>query len=179
MQRTIVLAIAGAAAVAALASGCGSGGSNDGSGASGKNTSASASGAAQSGAEQSGAAGQNGMSGPDSAAGKQVTAAIEQAAQQSPLKFEPEKAELTGQAKEGLKGIAKAMQGNEVKLKVATHAGYSDAAKSKQLSEQRAEAITTALESDGVVKDRVQSEPTGNEKAQGEQALDTQLSVAS
>jgi len=180
MQRTIVLAIAGAAAVAALASGCGS---DSGSGASGQqNTSASASGAAQSGAgkpgaEQSGAAGQNGGSGPDSPAGKQVTAAIQQAAQQSPLKFEPEKAELTGQAKEGLKGVAKALQGNDVKLKVATHAGYGDAGKSKKLSEERAQAITTALEADGVAKDRVQSEATGSEQAQGAQALDTQLSV--
>ncbi|MGW7539171.1 OmpA family protein [Amycolatopsis sp. NPDC054798] len=193
MQRALVKAVVGAAAVVALVSACGSGGSNDssGSGASGQNT-AQSSGAAQSGdagqngasgqngaPDQNGASGQNGAAGQNGPAAQQVTAAIQQAAQASPIKFEPEKAELTGKAKEGLAAIAKAMQGNEVKLKVETHAGYPDAEKAKQLAEQRAQAIATALEGDGVAKDRVQSEPSGNEKAQGDQALDTQLSVAS
>ncbi|MFD2473119.1 OmpA family protein [Amycolatopsis silviterrae] len=184
MQRALVKAVVGAAAVIALVSACGSGGSNDssGSGASGQNT-AQSSGAGQSGdAGQNGASGQNGAdgaNGQNGPAAQQVTAAIQQAAQASPIKFEPEKAELTAKAKEGLAAIAKAMQGNDVKLKVETHAGYPDAEKAKKLSEERAQAITTALEGDGVAKDRVQAEPSGSEKAQGEQALDTQLSVAS
>lgn len=189
MQRALVKAVVGAAAVVALVSACGSGGSNDssGSGASGQNTAQSSaaaqpSGAAQSGqngaGDQNGASGQNGAAGQNGPAAQAVTAAIQQASQASPIKFEAEKAELTGQAKEGLAAIAKAMKGNDVKLKVVTHAGYQDAEKAKQLSEQRAQAITTALEADGVAKDRVQSEPSGSEKAQGEQALETQLSVA-
>ncbi|GAB3364087.1 OmpA family protein [Amycolatopsis echigonensis] len=187
MQRALVKAVVGAAAVIALVSACGSGGSNtsSGSGASGQNTAQSSGAAQPSGAAQSGEAGQNGASGQNGAPGQNspaaqaVTAAIQQASQASPIKFEPEKAELTGQAKEGLAAIAKAMQGNDVKLKVETHAGYPDAEKAKKLSEQRAEAITSALEADGVAKDRVQAEPSGSEKAQGDQALDTQLSVAS
>ncbi|GAA1028557.1 MULTISPECIES: OmpA family protein [Amycolatopsis] len=184
MQRALVKAVVGAAAVVALVSACGSGGSNDssGSGASGQNT-AQSSGAAQSGeagaSGQNGAPGQNGAAGQNGPAAQAVTAAIQQASQASPIKFEPEKAELTSQAKEGLTAIAKAMQGNDVKLKVETHAGYPDAEKAKKLSEERAQAISTALEGDGVAKDRVQAEPTGSEKAQGEQALDTQLTVAS
>ncbi|MFB9926657.1 OmpA family protein [Amycolatopsis halotolerans] len=179
MQRALVKAVVGAAAVVALVSACGSGGSNDssGSGASGQNT-AQSSGAAQSG--EAGASGQNGAPGQNGGpAAQAVTAAIQQASQASPIKFEPEKAELTSQAKEGLSAIAKAMQGNDVKLKVETHAGYPDAEKAKKLSEERAQAISTALEGDGVAKDRVQAEPSGSEKAQGEQALDTQLTVAS
>ncbi|MFE3171178.1 OmpA family protein [Amycolatopsis sp. NPDC059090] len=184
MQRALVKAVVGAAAVVALVSACGSGGSNDssGSGASGQNT-AQSSGAAQSGeagaSGQNGAPGQNGAAGQNGPAAQAVTAAIQQASQASPIKFEPEKAELTSQAKEGLAAIAKAMQGNDVKLKVETHAGYPDAEKAKKLSEERAQAISTALEGDGVAKDRVQAEPTGSEKAQGDQALDTQLTVAS
>ncbi|MGV9298168.1 MULTISPECIES: OmpA family protein [Amycolatopsis] len=188
MQRALVKAVVGAAAVIALVSACGSGGSNDssGSGASGQNTAQSSGAAQPSGAAQSGENGQNGASGQNGAPGQNggpaaqaVTAAIQQASQASPIKFEPEKAELTSQAKEGLAAIAKAMQGNDVKLKVETHAGYPDAEKAKKLSEERAQAISTALEGDGVAKDRVQAEPSGSEKAQGEQALDTQLTVAS
>ncbi|WP_116199884.1 OmpA family protein [Amycolatopsis circi] len=189
MQRALVKAVVGAAAVVALVSACGSGGSNDssGSGASGQN-SAQSSGAAQSGQNgasgqnaasgENGAPGQNGAAGQNGPAAQAVTAAIQQASQASPIKFEPEKAELTGKAKEGLAAVAKAMQGNDVKLKVVTHAGYPDADKAKKLSEERAQAISTALESDGVAKDRVQSEPSGSENAQGDQALETQLSVA-
>ncbi|WP_037819754.1 OmpA family protein [Amycolatopsis sp. La24] len=189
MQRALVKAVVGAAAVVALVSACGSGGSNDssGSGASGQNTAQSSGAAQPSGANQSGDAGQNGASGQNGAPGQNaggpaaqaVTAAIQQASQASPIKFEPEKAELTAKAKEGLAAIAKAMQGNDVKLKVETHAGYPDADKAKKLSEERAQAISTALEGDGVAKDRIQAEPSGSEKAQGDQALDTQLSVAS
>lgn len=71
-----------------------------------------------------------------------------------------------------------AQQGNQVKISVATHAGYPDADQAKTLSEKRAEAISSALEGLGVSKDRVARDATGNEEAQGDQALDTQISVA-
>ncbi|MFD9961522.1 OmpA family protein [Amycolatopsis sp. NPDC058986] len=168
MRRTIVQAVAGAAVVAATVTACGSGDSNGSNGASGSSA------AASSGAGAPSSAGQGAANG---AAG-QVNSAIEQALQQSPLTFEPQKADLTDKGKQTLDQIAKALQGNDVKITVATHAGYPDAQQAKTLSEKRAQAIATDLEGHGVAKDRVKEEATGNEKAQGDQALNTQISVA-
>ncbi|MEV4142580.1 OmpA family protein [Amycolatopsis sp. NPDC049691] len=65
------------------------------------------------------------------------------------------------QATQALGEIAKALQGNQVKISVATHAGYPDADQAKALSEKRAEAISSALEGLGVSKDRVARDATG------------------
>ncbi|WP_284742347.1 OmpA family protein [Amycolatopsis sp. RTGN1] len=172
MRRTIVQTAAGVAIVAGLVTGCGSDGTNN-TASSGPDLSSSGGVAASSGAADPSSQGQ-------SAGGttQQVTASIEQALQQSPITFEPEKADLTAQATQTLGEIAKALQGNAVKISVATHAGYPDTEKAKTLSEKRAEAITSALEGLGVAKDRVAQDATGNEKAQGDQALNTQISVA-
>jgi peptidoglycan-associated lipoprotein len=169
MRRTIVQTVTGVAIVAGLVGACGSEGSTGAAGASGA-TAASSSGAAVS-SPDAGASSAPGQGVGDAA--QHVTAAL----QQAPVTFEPEKADLTAPAKQVLEQIAKAMQGNDVKLDVATHAGYPDAAKAKTLSEQRADAIATTLEGLGVAKDRVQTDATGNEKAQGDQALNTQISV--
>lgn len=160
MRSTIVRAAAGAVIVASLITACGSGGTAN-TASSGPDLSSS-SGAAAS---------------PEDVA-QQVSTSIEQALQRSPVTFEPEKAELTAQATQTLGEIAKALQGNAVKISVATHAGYPDAEKAKTLSEKRAEAIASALKGFGVPEDRVAEDATGNEKAQGDQALDTQISVA-
>jgi peptidoglycan-associated lipoprotein len=173
MRRTIVQTVTGVAIVAGLVGACGSEGSTGAAGASGANA-ASSSGAAVS-SPDAGASSAPGQGVGDAA--QHVTAALQQALQQAPVTFEPEKADLTAPAKQVLEQIAKAMQGNDVKLDVATHAGYPDAAKAKTLSEQRADAIATTLEGLGVAKDRVQTDATGNEKAQGDQALNTQISV--
>lgn len=165
MRRKIALTVAGAAIVASLAGGCGSedsGGSND---AATNGATAPSPGAGDMAQAQGGAA-------------QQVTTAIDQALQKAPVTFTPENAELTAEGKQTIEQIAKAMGGNDVKINVATHAGYPDAAKSKELSEKRAEAITSAFEGAGVAADRVHTEASGNEKAQNEQALDTQISVA-
>ncbi|AXB41350.1 hypothetical protein A4R43_01460 [Amycolatopsis albispora] len=179
MRRKIALTVAGAAMVAGLAGACGS---EDSSGSSGANDAASPSGAAApspgAGDAPAPAPGEGDPAQAQGGPAQQVTTAIEQALQKAPVTFTPENAELTAEAKQSLEQIAKAMQGNEVKIKVATHAGYPDAAKAKELSEKRAEAITSAFEGFGVSKDRVQAEATGNEKAQDEQALQTQISVA-
>lgn len=111
-------------------------------------------------------------------AAQQVTASIEQTSRQSPITFEPEKAELTAPATQALGQIAKALQGNDVRISVFTHAGYPDAEKATTLSEKRAEVITSALERLGVSKERVAQDATGNQKARGDQALNTQISVA-
>jgi peptidoglycan-associated lipoprotein len=163
MRGTIVRTVIGAVVVAGLVTACGSDGSTGATGGSG---------ATSPGAGASSAPGQGAND-----AVQQATTAIQQALQQSPITFEPEKAELTASAKQTLDQIAKALQGNDVKLSVGTHAGYADAAKAKTLSEQRADAIATTLEGLGVAKDRVKTEATGNEKAQGDQALATQISV--
>ncbi|MFE0028363.1 OmpA family protein [Amycolatopsis sp. NPDC059021] len=167
MRRTIVQAVAGAAVVAAAVTACGSGDSNSSSGS-------SSSSAAPPGAGAPSSAGQGAANG----AVGQVNSAIEQALQQSPLTFEPQKADLTDKGKQTVTQIAKALQGNDVKITVATHAGYPDAQQAKTLSEKRAQAIASDLEGQGVAKDRVKQEATGNEKAQGDQALNTQISVA-
>ncbi|MFI7121272.1 OmpA family protein [Amycolatopsis sp. NPDC049868] len=169
MRRTIARTVTGVAIVAGLVAACGSEGENGAAGSSGTNGTASSA----AGAPSSGDAGQAGGE-----AAQKVTAAIQQALQQSPITFTTESAELSEKSKTTLGEIAKAMQGNDVKIAVATHAGYPDAEKSKALSEKRAEAIAAALEGAGVAKDRVKTEATGNEKAQGDKALDTQITVA-
>jgi peptidoglycan-associated lipoprotein len=172
MRSTIVWAAGVVTIVASLLTACGSGGTTD-TASSGPNLASSSGVAASSGAVAPSSQGQGAGN-----AAQQVTTSIEQALQRAPITFEPEKAELTAQATQTLGEIAKALQGNDVKISVATHAGYPDAEKAKTLSEKRAEAITTALEGLGVPKDRVAQDATGNEKAQGDQALNTQISVA-
>ncbi|GAA3524893.1 hypothetical protein GCM10022222_04440 [Amycolatopsis ultiminotia] len=174
MHKTLVQAVTGAALVAALVTACGSGGSDssDSSGSSGQNTAAPSSSGA-------GASGDNAQGGADDQAVQQANTAIQQATQQAPITFTTEKTELTAESKQTLAAIAKALQGNAVKLKVETHAGYSDAQQSKELSEKRAQAISSELEQAGLGKDRIQTEATGNEKAQGAQALETQFSATS
>ncbi|WP_233611736.1 OmpA family protein [Amycolatopsis sp. WAC 01376] len=181
MRRTIVRTVTGVAIVAGLVTACGSEGENGANGASGANGTASSAAAASSpgaGAPASSGAGTGDAGQAGGEAAQKVTAAIQQAQQQSPITFTTESAELSEKSKTALGEIAKAMQGNDVKITVATHAGYPDAEKSKALSEKRAEAITAALEGAGVAKDRVKTEATGNEKAQGDQALNTQITVA-
>ncbi|MFC4079199.1 OmpA family protein [Amycolatopsis samaneae] len=163
----------GAAVVIATVTACGSGDSNGSGGSSSAAAPPGGSGTSSAAGAPS-SAGQGAMNG---AAG-QVNSAIEQALQQSPVTFEPQKADLTDKAKQTLEQIAKAMQGNDVKITVATHAGYPDAQQAKTLSEKRAQAIASALETHGVAKDRVKEDATGSEKAQGDQALNTQISVA-
>ncbi|SFW86248.1 OmpA family protein [Amycolatopsis australiensis] len=167
MRSNIVQTAAGAAIVACLVTACGS----DGTAGSG----------ASAGPDLSSSSGTAAPQPPGQGAGdaaRQVSASIEQALQQAPITFAPEKADLPAQATQALGQIAKALQGNSVKISVATHAGYPDAGKAKTLSEKRAEAITSALEGLGVGKDRVVQDASGNEKAQGAEALDTQISVA-
>ncbi|MEU9692319.1 OmpA family protein [Amycolatopsis japonica] len=181
MRRTIARTVTGVAIVAGLVAACGSEGENGAAGSSGTNgTASSAAGAPSSGADASASSGAGtgdaGQAGGEAA--QKVTAAIQQALQQSPITFTTESAELSEKSKSALGEIAKAMQGNDVKIAVATHAGYPDAEKSKALSEKRAEAIAAALEGAGVAKDRVKTAATGNEKAQGDKALDTQITVA-
>ncbi|MGW4524735.1 OmpA family protein [Amycolatopsis sp. NPDC004378] len=171
MRSTIARTAAGMAIVACSVTACGSGGTGS-TASSGPDLSSSGGTASSSGA---GAPNSPGQGAGDAA--QQVTASIAQALQQSPITFTPEKAELTAQASQALGEIAKALQGNQVKISVATHAGYPDADKAKTLSEKRAEAIASALEGLGVGKDRVAQDASGNEKAQGDQALDTQISV--
>ncbi|MBE1574238.1 OmpA family protein [Amycolatopsis roodepoortensis] len=181
MRRKIARTVTGVAIVAGLVAACGSEGENGAAGTSGANGTASSAAAASSsgaGAPASSGAGTGDAGQAGGEAAQKVTAAIQQALQQSPITFTTESAELTEKSKTALGEIAKAMQGNDVKITVATHAGYPDAEKSKALSEKRAEAITAALEAAGVAKDRVKTEATGNEKAQGDQALDTQITVA-
>ncbi|WP_410631147.1 OmpA family protein [Amycolatopsis sp. cmx-4-83] len=171
MRSTIARTAAGMAIVASLATACGSGGTTN-TASSGPDLGSSSGAAASAGADA--------PSSPRQGAGdatQQATSSIEQALQRSPIAFEPEQAELTAQATQTLGEIAKALQGNTVKISVATHAGYPDADKAKTLSVKRAEAITSALEGLGVPKDRVTQDATGNEKAQGDQALATQISV--
>ncbi|WP_228709138.1 OmpA family protein [Amycolatopsis keratiniphila] len=179
MRRTIARTVTGVAIVAGLVAACGSEGENGAAGSSGTNgTASSAAGAPSSGAPASSGTGTGDAGQAGGEAAQKVTAAIQQALQQSPITFTTESAELSEKSKTALGEIAKAMQGNDVKIAVATHAGYPDAEKSKALSEKRAEAITAALEAAGVAKDRVKTEATGNEKAQGDKALDTQITVA-
>ncbi|MFI6306667.1 OmpA family protein [Amycolatopsis thailandensis] len=169
------------AIVAGLVAACGSEGENGAAGTNGANGNASSAPAASSsgtGADTSSGAGTGDAGQAGGEAAQKVTAAIQQALQQSPVMFTTESAELSEKSKSALGEIAKAMQGNDVKIAVATHAGYPDAEKSKALSEKRAEAIGAAFEGAGVAKDRVKSEATGNEKAQGDKALDTQITVA-
>lgn len=178
MRRNIARTVTGVAIVAGLVAACGSESENGAAGTSGANGTASSAAAAPSSGDgaQASSGADAGQAGGEAA--QKVTAAIQQALQQSPITFTTESAELSEKSKAALGEIAKGMQGNDVKIMVATHAGYPDAEKSKALSEKRAEAITTALEGAGVAKDRVKTEATGNEKAQGDKALATQITVA-
>lgn len=183
MRRTIVQAVAGATMIVALVAGCGSGDSNDSAGENGSASASSGAGASGTGTGASDGAGASAgaadaSTGALSGDAAKVSDVITQATQAAPVSFTPESAELSDSAKQTLKTIADAMQGNDVKLTVSTSAGYPDAAKAKTLSEQRAQAIVAAFQEYGVAADRITTQATGTEKAQGDQALQTQIAVA-
>lgn len=185
MRRSVVQTVCGVAFAAALIAGCEAGGSNGSAGSESVAPSSVASveagdagAAGKSGsASASGAAGEDGAAGGE-AAPEQVSSAIEKATQASPIEFQSESAELTAEAQQGLEQIASAMQGNDVRIKVSTSAGYENADEAMALSEKRAQAIKSALEDYGVAADRIETEATGNETKQGVDALTTQISVA-
>lgn len=179
----------GAAFIMALVAGCESG---DGNGSAGSEASVpSTVSSATSAPEESGAARESGTPGDGSASGEesgtgtagdgsaeQVGETIEQAMMDGPIRFQPQSAEFAPGSRETLEKIANALQGNEVTIKVTTSAGYADVNEALTLSEQRAETIKSALEGFGVEADRIEADPTGNENAEGADALDTEITVA-
>lgn len=177
-----LVGVAAAAIAVAVVTGCSSG-SNDSSSNSANNGAGSASGSmsasesAGAGASGENSSGQNGGQNGLNPADQAIQDKINQVLQATPIKFTAENAKLNDESKNALKQIAAALKDNQAKIKVETHAGYGDAQQAQTLSQQRADAISKDLEEDGVAKDRITSSATGNQGAQGEQALETQISV--
>lgn len=163
MRRTMIGAVAVAALALTGAAGCGGGD------------------AAQNAADQARSAAESaGAQAPDvgGAAMDQVQQQIDRLLAANPVTFTPESAELTEQSARTLQQMAAALKATGAKVTVATHAGYEDAQQAQQLSEQRAEAIAQALQEGGAAPEQVTTEPTGNTKAQGEEALKAGFTVS-
>lgn len=181
-MRALVGVAAAAIAVAAVA-GCSSGSNDSSSNSANSSNSASASNPASgsmSATESAGAtsaAGNGGQNDALSPADQAVQDKINQALSAAPIKFTAESADLNDASKNALTQVAGALKDNKAKIKVETHAGYADAQKAQTLSQERADAISKALVDDGVAQDRITANATGNQTAQGEQALETQISV--
>ncbi|GEL17916.1 hypothetical protein PA7_17530 [Pseudonocardia asaccharolytica DSM 44247 = NBRC 16224] len=189
MRRTVLGVIVSAAVTMAVAAGC--------SGAEDAVSSAKdAAGAAQSAAQGASDAAQGAADAAKNAAGQASDAvgaaggAIDASIQQlqgkvadlvkaQPVTFGPESAELSGSDQKTLQQIGTLLKGSNAKITVETHAGYDDARKAQELSEQRAEAISTALQEAGVSADQVKTNPTGNTTAKGDEALKTTFNITS
>jgi outer membrane protein OmpA-like peptidoglycan-associated protein len=92
-----------------------------------------------------------------------------------PVTFSSQSAELSSQDSQTLQQAAAMLKAAPANVTVVTHAGYANAGQAQQLSEQRADAIAKVLETAGVDRSHIKTQPTGNTTAQGEQALQAQI----
>ncbi|KZB82379.1 OmpA family protein [Amycolatopsis regifaucium] len=182
-RRTRISGIALAAFAMLTVAGCGDDNKDNGAAAASSAVSSAASGqngtpgdGAQNGDGKNGD-GQNGQNGdgqngkPADAAVQGLQAKLDEVLKASPVRFAPQSAELTDEAKATLKKVAEAAAAVPVgKVAVDTHAGYSDAAKATELSRQRADAVTKELTAGGLAADRIKAEAKGSEGVDGDDA---------
>ncbi len=102
---------------------------------------------------------------------------IQQLLQVNPVSFTTQSAQLSAEDTQSLQQIAGVVKTTGASISVLTHAGYADAAKSQALSEQRADAIVAVLTGAGVDKAKITAKPTGNTTAQGDAALEVQITA--
>lgn len=162
-----------ALAVAALAAGCSS--AQDAA----QNAGNQAKDAAQNAAGQAQQGAQNAADQAKDAAGQAaggVAQQIQGIVQTNPVTFTTQSAELTEQNTQTLQRIAAVLKASGATVTVDTHAGYPEADRSQQLSQQRADNIAKALTAAGVDASKIKTNPTGNTTAQGDEALKVQLS---
>lgn len=95
--------------------------------------------------------------------------------QTNPVTFTSQSAELSEQDTQTLQRIAAVLKATGATVTVDTHAGYPEADRSAQLSQQRAENVAKALTAAGVDASKIKTNPTGNTTAQGDEALKVQL----
>ena len=137
-----------------------------------QNAAGQAAGAAQNAAGQAAGAAQN-------AAGQAAGGAVQKIqdlVQVHPVTFTSQSAELSGQDTQTLQQVATVLKATGATATISTHAGYPDAAQAQQLSQQRADSIAKALQAAGVDASKLKEQPTGNTTAQGDQALQSQIS---
>ncbi|WP_051174154.1 OmpA family protein [Amycolatopsis orientalis] len=164
-RRTTISGVALAAFAVLAVAGCGDDDKDKGSAAASSAASAVASG--QNGMPADGA--QNGQ--PDAAAVQGLQAKIDEIVNASPVRFSPQSAELTDEAKATLKKVAKAAAAApSVKVAVDTHAGYPDAAMATDLSQKRADAVREILTAGGIAGDRIKAKAEGSEGVGGDDA---------
>ena len=162
MRRSIVGAVA-AAVVALTGAGCSD--AEDAASSAGEQAES----AVQSATEQATDAG--------GAATEQVQQQIDELLQANPVTFTPESAELTDQNRQTLQEMAAVLTAAGAKVTVETHSGHADPQQAQALSQQRAEAISQALQQQGVTPEQITANATGNTTAQGDEALQTQFRV--
>ena len=162
MRQHKFLKTIAAAALVVAAAGCSS--AQDAAGQAqdaGKNAAGQAQGAGQDAAGQaSGAAGQK----------------IQELVRVHPVAFTSQSAELTSQDTQTLQQVAAVLKTTGATATISTHAGYPDAAQAQQLSQQRAENIAKALREAGADESKLKTQPNGNSAAQGDEALQSQIS---
>lgn len=156
-RHSLAIGLLAAAAVTALAAGCSSSGGGGSSPSSSPSSSGSPSSSASNSAPSSSAGASSGSAAP-------AQGEIDQQLQQHPIKFALNKADLDANSRQTLKTIGGLLDENkDTKVKVT---GYVvphslPAAQEKSLSTQRAESVATALEKDGVAKNRITAEGGG------------------
>ncbi|MQA16085.1 MAG: OmpA family protein [Pseudonocardiaceae bacterium] len=161
IRRMVIGATAAAAIALTGAAGC----SGD------ENSASKGAKSAQSGEQKPGTAG-----GPANA--QQAQQQIDSLLQKNPVVFTSTSPELTDQNRQTLQKIAGMLKSSGAKITIVTHAGYKDPQRAQELSKQRADAISQALQQEGVPAQQITANATGNTTAQGEQALQTQFKVS-
>lgn len=179
-RRTRISGIALAAFAILTVAGCGDDNKDNGAAAASSAVSSAASG--QNGTPGDGAKNGDGQTGdgqtgdgqtgePDAAAVQGLQAKLDEVVKASPVRFSPQSAELTDEAKATLKKVAEAAAAvPAVKVAVDTHAGYPDAARATELSQKRADAVSKELTAGGLAADRIKAEAKGSEGVDGDDA---------
>ncbi|AOW91937.1 hypothetical protein BFN03_02430 [Rhodococcus sp. WMMA185] len=88
--------------------------------------------------------------------------AINAAISSVPIQFEADSSELNPVSNVTLTAIAVALKTSDAAIEIEAYADMSDEAAAQQLAEERADSVASALEAQGIDKDRISTEGTAN-----------------
>ncbi|MEV0945636.1 OmpA family protein [Rhodococcus sp. NPDC049939] len=88
--------------------------------------------------------------------------AVNAAISATPIQFEPDSSELNPISNVTLTAIAVALETNDADIKIEAYADMSDEDAAQQLADERADSVASALEAQGIDKDRISTEGTAN-----------------
>jgi outer membrane protein OmpA-like peptidoglycan-associated protein len=108
-------------------------------------------------------------------AGSAASGQLQDILSANPVTFTSQSAALSAKDTKTLQQIGGVLKSTGAPVTVTTYAGYPDAAKARQLSQQRVEAIVKALEAAGVDAAKITKKAEGN-AVQGDEALKAKIS---